>query len=563
MNVGRSPRNLTRTLVDTAMSQFAKTETRAQYLTTGGTTVQQEVSEGRTDAANALMLQTGFEREMRKAALSATVFDLGSVKILRRNGKPICEHRFSWELMFDPVDGRRGRTILVERFTADKDELIFDFATVKDGDDAETQWSKRDLAEEIRTSTPEGMTTSDHTMSEQHCTGYELWRLPIGGQPGRHVICTDHALLLDEEWKLDHFPFVFFGWADDPIGCYPVSIAAINSANQDELDGVGRRISQILRQYAIPRYIETGNTAGSTAVTQIRSGEDALGDLIQVPVGKELHEVSAGNKVGNELFQHEDRVWTRGFQQAGISEQSAQGNRPAGLNSAPAQREWNEIRQDRLSLVALQYQQGHVDGATLLLEEVKDLPEYEITIKDPNGRFLRKVKAEDFNLEDDDYVIQAYPISALPSTPTGKLAAAADLLQMQAIDRDQFMEIVKLPDLKSKLDIHLASRRAVEKIVGRMLRDRQFEGPSPRMNLGYALEYATAQWLNGIADEMPDDQLGLLNDWINQVVAMQAKAAPPAAPAPGVQGTSIAPLPPAPLAAPVPAQLGQQLAGVA
>ncbi len=545
------------------MSQFAKTETRAQYLTTGGTTVQQEVSEGRTDAANALMLQTGFEREMRKAALSATVFDLGSVKILRRNGKPICEHRFSWELMFDPVDGRRGRTILVERFTADKDELIFDFATVKDGDDAETQWSKRDLAEEIRTSTPEGMTTSDHTMSEQHCTGYELWRLPIGGQPGRHVICTDHALLLDEEWKLDHFPFVFFGWADDPIGCYPVSIAAINSANQDELDGVGRRISQILRQYAIPRYIETGNTAGSTAVTQIRSGEDALGDLIQVPVGKELHEVSAGNKVGNELFQHEDRVWTRGFQQAGISEQSAQGNRPAGLNSAPAQREWNEIRQDRLSLVALQYQQGHVDGATLLLEEVKDLPEYEITIKDPNGRFLRKVKAEDFNLEDDDYVIQAYPISALPSTPTGKLAAAADLLQMQAIDRDQFMEIVKLPDLKSKLDIHLASRRAVEKIVGRMLRDRQFEGPSPRMNLGYALEYATAQWLNGIADEMPDDQLGLLNDWINQVVAMQAKAAPPAAPAPGVQGTSIAPLPPAPLAAPVPAQLGQQLAGVA
>lgn len=580
---GRTPRNLTRTLVDTAMSQFAKTETRAAFLTNGGTPAQQEQAETRTDAANALMVQTGFEQCMRKAALHASVFDLGTVKFVEDEDGPRCEHIFAWETMYDPVDGRRGKTIRVQRFTADKDALINDFCAPPKDDEIETDDERIDrqlLIEDIRDSSSAGMQTADHTMSDQHCVGYELWRLPIGRQPGRHVVITDNALLLDEKWTAKTFPFCDFGWSEDPLGPYPVSIAAINTSNQDELDGVGRRISQILRQCAIPRYIETG-AAGETATTQLRGGEDAIGDLIQVPPGKTLTEVSAGNKVGPELFQHEDRIWTRGFQMCGINEQSAQGTRPAGLNSAPAQREWNEIRQDRLSLVALDYQQAHVDGAVQLLEMVRGMDDYEINIKDPNGKWFKKVKAAELNLGEDDVVIVKYPISALPSTPTGKLAAAADLLQMQAITRDDFMEIVQLPDLKSKLDIKQQSRRAVEKIVAKMLHDRQYIAPSERMDLTYALQYATAQWLGGIADDMPPDQMTLLNDWINEVVLMQKKATAPAAPAPGIgapgpgapppggppgpdlSGTSIAPLTPAPFAPPPAAGYGASLSGAA
>jgi hypothetical protein len=564
----RTTRNLTRTLADTALSQFAKTETRTQFLTDGGTDAEQDQAELRTDASNALLQQTGTEQELRKAALHAVVFDLGSVKFVKGPRGPEAEHVPAWENMFDQVDGRRARTIRVQRFTADKDSLIDNFAKVEPGDDSETIARKRNLSDDIRTSSSAGLQASDRTMSDQHVIGYELWRLPVGEEPGRHVVVTDSALLFDEEWDAESFPFTDFGWSDDPLGMYPVSIAFINSANQDELDGVGRRISQILRQCAIPQYIEQGAVAGNTAATQLRVGEDAIGDIVQVPPGKTLTRQPAGPVVGAELFQHEDRVWQRGYEMTGINPQSAQGTRPNGLNSAPAQREWNEIRQDRLSLVALQYQQAHVDAAKQLLQLVAEMPEYEITIKDANGRWLRKVKVDDLNLQGSDYVIQAFPISALPSTPTGKLAAAADLLQMQAITREEFLEIIQLPDLKGVLNIKDASRKATKKIVGKMLAERQPYPVSERMDLDYALEYATAQWLNGIVDDMDDERMGLLNDWINECVALKQKrdaAAAPAAPvAPGLAGTSIAPMTPSPLAAPVSAQqFGATLAGPA
>ena len=74
---------------------------------------------------------------------------------------------------------------------------------------------------------------------------------------------TDSALLLDEEWTSKKFPAVFFGWSAPLFGAYPESIAAINSATQDELDGIAIRISQILRKLAIPLWerhtLQVGN----------------------------------------------------------------------------------------------------------------------------------------------------------------------------------------------------------------------------------------------------------------------------------------------------------------
>lgn len=497
---------------------------------------------------------------MRKAAAYAVIFDLGSVKIIDTADGPICECVPSWETMFDPIDGRRKKTIRVQRFPADKDALIAEFCKLDEDDkeDAEKQADMRELADEIRSSTPSGMTTSDHTMSDQHCIVFELWRLPVGRTKGRHVVITDNALLLDEEWSDKTFNFVDFGFSFDPIRPYPVSIAEINMANQDELDGVGMRISQILRLCAVPQYLETGpNAEGPTTVTQVRGGTDAIGDIIQVAPGKALERMPAGPVVGPELFSHEDRVWSRGFQMVGINEQSAVGSRPMGLNSAPAQREWNEIAQDRLSLVALDYQEAHVELAQRLLDSVARIPTFEIQIQDPNGKWLKKLKVEDMHLDRADYVIQPFPVSALPSTPTGRLAAAADLLQMGAITRDQFMEMVQIPDLKAKLNVTLESRRAVEKIIAKMMSEERYIAPSDRFDLDYALEYATAQWLKGLADDMPDQQLGRLDDWINNVVALKRKAAAGATaapPAPNLAGTSLAPVAPQPLAAPVSAQ---------
>lgn len=480
------------------------------------------------------------------------MFDLGAVKVLDGSDGPTCEHTHSWELMFEPADAHRGRPkILVQRFPADRDQLEADFCEHEDGETEEEAKRIDDLREDLRAAGKDGLVTPDHTSSEQHLLVYEMWRLPIGRRPGRHVIVTDNALLLDEPWTQKTFPFAFLGWSEPLTGAYPTSIAAIVMACQDELDGVGNRISQILRLMAIPQWTDEGpqpeqTGTGTFNTLTLRGGSDAIGDVIPVAPGHKLTRVPAGNVVGGELFQQEDRTWARGFTMTGINEQAAQGTRPAGLNSAPAQREWNEINQDRLSLVALDYQQAHVDVASLLLDSVAKLPEYVINVKDPNGRWLKRMRAADLNLDRSDYVIQRFPVGALPLTPTGRLAAAADLLQAGGIDIDEFRDICNFPDLKAKINARRESEKATQTIVSEMLKTGDFEAPPDFIDLENAIQYAVAKWCEGISSKprMQDDRLTLLENFIANC---KAKLPPPPPPAPPMP-MSTAPLPPPPLA---------------
>jgi hypothetical protein len=164
------------------------------------------------------------------------------------------------------------------------------------------------------------------------------------------------------------------------------------------------------------------------------------------------------------------------------------------------------------------------------------------------------MKAEDLNLADADFVIGRYPIGALPTTPTGKLAAGADLLQMQAIDVDEFRDLVNMPDLKRVLTIRAATRKATQKLVSRMLETGQYESPPDILAAdptGYAQKYAAAVYLDGIAEDMDPELLELLANWIDDIKKRIDDNAPPPAPA-QTAGTSIAPIQPPPLA-PIPA----------
>lgn len=553
---GRTTRNLTRTLVDTAMSRYAKSETRVQYLTNGGSEEDEEKAETGTDAANALIEQTSSEIELRKAALHSCVFDLGIVKEIDGIDGPEVEFIPSWELMYDPADAHRGKPrIRVQRATLDRTALVVKFLSPVEGETQQETDEREEKINRLYNDQGTALVTPDHTSTESHVIVFELFSDPIGKRSGRHVILTESVLLEDEPIEpgtQKNAPYVIFGYSTPVTGAYPTSIAAIVSELQLEIDGMKTRRSQILRLCAVPRYLASGPD-GAQVEVQVRGGSDAIGDVISVPPGSTLTALDPG--IGQALLalrQEEDAAWGKGFEMTGINPQNAIGTRPNGLNSAPAQREWNDIAQDRLSLPALQYQQAHVDLATLLLDAVAEIPDYEISIKSPNGRFLRKVKSSELNLGASDYVIQRFPIGALPTSPTGKLAAAGDLLQMGALDKDQFQQIVQLPDLKGQLNMNLASQNATEAIIAEMLKSGEYIAPPDCLEPKYALKYATYKWLTGIASKPKMDQhrLDLLQNWMDNLTAKakasDASAAPTAGPpgAGGMVGNQPAPLNP-------------------
>lgn len=535
--VGRTTRNLTRTLVDTAMSRYAKSETRVQYLTNGGTEDEQERAEEGTDAANALIEQTGGEIELRKAALHANVFDLGITKVVQGTEGPETEHVPSWEVMFDPADAHRGKPRgRIQRFPMDRDAAVVKFLAPVEGETTEQTQAREDAIEKLKTGSGSTLVTPDHTQDDQHVIVYELWRDPIGRRPGRHVVVTESVLLADDVIPVEtakNEPFVFFGFSEPTTGAYPTSIAAIVCSLQDEVDGMKTRRGQILRLCAVPRYVKTGVDSGQID-TQVRGGSDAIGDMISLPSGCTLEALPLGIAESLQALRaEEDAAWAKGFEMVGINPSNATGSRPNGLNSAPSQREWNEIAQDRLSMVALGYQQAHVDLATLLLNAVAEMPDYEINIKSTNGRFLRKLKAADLQLGTSDYVLQKFPIGALPTTPTGKLAAAGDLLQMGALDKDQFQEIVQLPDLKAQINMNLASQEATKALVSKMLKSGEPIAPPDCLEPKSALRYVTWKWLTGVAEDLDQHHLDLLQSWMDTLTQrLGAPAGGAGAPAP-------------------------------
>lgn len=557
----RSTRNLTRTLVDTAMSRVAKAETRVQWLTNGGSESEQTKAEEATDAANALIQQTGGEEELRRAKLFTAIFDLGAVKEIDGDDGPEVEHVPSWEVMFDPADAHRGKPrVRVHRFPGARDALLAKFLAPKEGETPEEAADREERARKLSSDLGVGLVTADHTETEEHVIVYELWSDPQGKRPGRHVAVTEGVLLLDEQIKpgtKQNAPFVFDGWSAPVLGAYPSSIAEIVSALQLEIDGMKDRRGQILRLCAVPRYAISGPMGdGGVMDVQLRGGTDAIGDVVHVPPGCTVTPIPLGlGESLTALAQEEERAWTKGHEMVGVSQENTTGSRPNGLNSAPAQREWNEIADQRLAVPAMSYQKAHVELAELLLESIAERPDYEIDVKSPDGRFMRSIKAHELNLQKSRFKLIPYPISALPTTPTGKLAAAGDLLQMGGLDKDDFQEIVQLPDLKSKLNMNLASRRATEKLVGKMLVSKERIAPPECLEPVYALKYVTARWLNGVADDMDQEQLDLLQSWMDELGGRLQKDKAAAAPAPAV-GAPVGAMPagpaPADLLAPAP-----------
>jgi hypothetical protein len=62
-------------------------------------------------------------------------------------------------------------------------------------------------------------------VGEQYEILVEAWRLPdpASGKNGRHIIACAGQLIVDEEWKYDWVPLIFFHWEDRSCGFFPGS----------------------------------------------------------------------------------------------------------------------------------------------------------------------------------------------------------------------------------------------------------------------------------------------------------------------------------------------------
>jgi hypothetical protein len=226
------------------------------------------------------------------------------------------------------------------------------------------------------------------------------------------------------------------------------------------------------------------------------------------------------------VYSHLERLYQRAYEITGISQMSARGQKPAGLDSGRALREFQDIESERFVLVGQRWEQFFMDLARLVVETAKDIEGYEVKARDEKG-LIEKIKYDDVELEDDCYDLQVFPVSILPTTPAGRYEMVTDLARNALITPDQAKQLLHFPDVDDELTLDMASRNGIRKILDGMLKGGDYVGPEPFFNLAQAKELAVKCYLRAYEKGADDENLSKVRQFIAEVDTMVERAAAP------------------------------------
>jgi hypothetical protein len=251
--------------------------------------------------------------------------------------------------------------------------------------------------------------------------------------------------------------------------------------------------------------------------------------------------------VAPEVYQHLQTLINKGYEQAGVSQLAASSLKPEGLNSGRAIREYNDIQTDRLSVPSKSYEEMFMDVARLSIEVVKMIAAedkgYEVRV--PGKKNVQKIEWKDIKLSDEDYVMQCYPISSLPSDPAGRLATIQEYAQAGFLTPRQARRLLDFPDLEQVESLANAEEEYLQKVFDQIVDDGDYTSPDPLDDLQLSKQLCLEYYAKGKLNNLREDRLELLRRYLQQINEIEQAMMPPPMPGPmampGVTGAPLAP----------------------
>ena len=359
----------------------------------------------------------------------------------------------------------------------------------------------------------------------------ESWHLPSGSKAkdGVKVISIANCDLDTAEWKLDRFPFLFHRWSPRLLGFYGMGIAEELMPIQLEINKLLRNIRQAQHLMSVPQvWLEMQNKVNGNSLRNEFGGTNYY--LGQPPI------FMVPQAMSPEVYQHLERLWMRGFEQVGVSQWSATGKKPAGLDAGVAMREYQDVESERFQDTALRCQDFYIEAAYLTMDLMEELGNPKVRAKTDYG--IKEISWEDAQIDRDKLRIRAFPTDLLPATPVGKWQNVQEMMQAGFLDKEESLELLDFPDLKHVVSLKTAARKDLRRMIEVMVEHGVYESPEPYMALEYGRNLAQSYYLKGRTEGMPEDRLELLRRFMDDCAALlqppaqAAPADPMAAPSP-------------------------------
>lgn len=504
--------NVVQSMIDTVVSKITKNKPKPMFLTEGGDWSLQRKAKKLTQFIEGQFYSTDFYQKASTAFLHSCIFGTGALKIFRNGADIVVEHVF------------------IDEIKIDDNESIY-------GEPRQMHQEKMVHKEVLKSIFPNKATYIDMVGRDdnqymqykpQYDTGTDMikviesWHLPSSkeAKDGRHTICIENQTLLDEDYDKSYFPFVFMRWGLRPLGFFGQGVGEQLQGLQLEINKILRTIQVSMHLVSIPKlFVE----ASSKIVTAHLNNK--IGGIIKYagtpPTPGQL------GTIPPELFSHLDRLYGRCYEIVGISQLSATAAKPAGLNSGKALRIYNDIETERFMSVGMRYEQMFLDAAKQFIDLAREIDAEEetpLTVKVKTGKFMNSIKWKEVDIDEDKYLMQMFPTSALSQSPAGRLQDVQELLQAGFIAKEDAMKLLNFPDLDAFYNMQNAGLEDIERQIEMMIENGDYETPEPYQNLQLGLEKMQQAYLMYRSQGAPDERLELLRRWMADADALLAQA---------------------------------------
>lgn len=433
----------------------------------------------------------------------------GFVHVFAKDGRVKFERVIASEIYVDWVDGFYGKPRQLHRVkNVDRQVLIDAFP------------NKADLIRSANSASAD-MTGVARNIADV-VTVVESWHLKSGleANDGLHMIALAEGELFSEKWEKTYFPFAQFSWCKRLFGFFSQGLI-------EQTQNIQLEINKIL--WVIQRSF---HLAGSFKIL-VENGSKIVKEHLNNDIGAIVSysgtppQYIVPQIVASEMYGHLQTLKNSAYEQAGVSQLSAVAQKPAGLDSGKALREYNDIESDRFMTIGQAYEEFFLDLARLSVDCAKDIFEHDkkLEIKVPGAKFIQTIDWKDVNLENDEYVMKMYPVSSFSKTPSARLQEVQEYAQAGYISPRTARKLMDFPDLEMIDELATAEEEYLNEILEKIIEDGEFTPPEPYDDLRLARELALQYYAQGKCNNLEEEKLDLLRQFMDQLDVLELKTA--------------------------------------
>lgn len=531
--IDRPTMNVVQSCVDTLVSRITQARPRPVFLTDNADYHERNLAKQLNHFINGEIYQTKAYELGETLLRDAAVLGTGCIKIYETQDKKVGLERVLYtELLVDPNDSLYGsprqlyqiklidRDVLADLFPDKRSEVL--------------------LAEQAY---PDSSADASKTVSDQVLV-VEGWHLRSGpdAKDGKHTIACSEGILSSEEYNKDKFPFVFLHYSPRLLGFFGQSLCEQLMGTQMEINKLLITISQAINLVGVPRvFVEDGSKVVKAHLN------NQIGSIVTYRGTKPQYEVAPCMPA--EVYAQLQRLVEYAYQQSGVSSLAASSQKPAGLDSGTALREYDDLQSDRFAALNRRYDNLFIDLAYQIIEKAKDIADrdgkYQTIFPNKNG--VKEIDLPKFDIIKDPFVIKCFDSSSLPRDPAGRLQKVIEMIQSGMVSVREGRRLLDFADLEQNEQLENAAEERILWTLDQIVEHGKYNPPDPFMDLPLAQTLSLQYYNLYVPAKLEESRAEMLRTFNSQVQTLMQAAQPQLPPGQPQPTANAEPLPTSPM----------------